>query len=72
MQSCSCSKVKQMKFLLSGLSSCERGLQLMSISICDVSGLHKIALFACIDDLHPNQQFSHVGVIFCLLGLNHY
>ena len=33
---CSCSQAKMIQALLYGLSSCERGLQFMPISICDV------------------------------------
>ena len=32
----SCSQARKIKFLLSGVSSCERNLRLMSISICEV------------------------------------
>ena len=56
---CSCSQAREIKFLLSGLSSCEQSLQFMPIEVSDQRMLWYTSIFwlSCVDALHPNQQF---------------
>ena len=61
---------------LIGRLNCERCLRFMSISIfwrliSDCSGLHPFVLFVLML-YDPINNFSHVGTISCLHGLNNY